>query len=221
MDNSTTKTTLSQYIRQAVVVTLLLLFICGFAFPVVLSGLSALLFPEQSEGSLVKAGGKVVGAHNVGQEFTESYFMKGRPSAYHYNTFYEDEDGNQFYNDGTEFAGLSSGSNNYAPSNPALADRVEADMAAIIESHPGVKPEDIPADLVTASGSGLDPHISPASAALQIPYLAQESGLSEETLTEIVKDNTIGKALGIFGEEAVNVLGVNVDIAEHMGLIAE
>lgn len=221
MDKSTTKTTLSQYIRQSVVVTLLLLFICGFAFPVVLSGLSALLFPEQSEGSLVTAGGKVVGAHNVGQEFTESYFMKGRPSAYHYNTFYEDEEGNQFYNDGTEFAGLSSGSNNYAPSNPALAERVEADMAAFMESHPGVKPEDIPADLVTASGSGLDPHISPASAALQIPYLAQESGLSEETLTQIVKDNTIGKALGIFGEEAVNVLGVNVAIAEEMGLIAE
>ena len=72
MTKSTTKTTLSQYIRQAVVVTLLLLIICGFAFPVVLSGISALLFPEQSEGSLVKAGGKVVGAHNVGQEFTES-----------------------------------------------------------------------------------------------------------------------------------------------------
>lgn len=221
METATKKSTISQYIRQSIVVTLLLLFICGFAFPVVLSGLSALLFPEQSAGSLVKAGGKVVGAHNVGQEFTESYFMKGRPSAYHYNTFYEDEYGNRFYNDGTEFAGLSSGSNNYAPSNPALADRVKTDMDAFIDSHPGVRPKDIPADLMTASGSGLDPHISPASAALQIPYLAQESGLSEETLKQIVKDNTTGKALGIFGEDVVNVLGVNVAIAQQMGLISE
>lgn len=221
MNKATNKNTLIKNIRQSVVVTLTLLFICGFAFPVVLSGLSALLFPEQSEGSLVKVDGKAVGAHYVGQEFTESYFMKGRPSAYHYNTYYEDADGNQFYNDGTEFGGLSSGSNNYGASNPELAKRVDADLESFVESHPGVERKDVPADLVTASGSGLDPHISPASAAIQIPVLAQESGLSEETLEQIIKDNTTGKVLGVFGEETVNVLGVNVDIAQHMGLISE
>ena len=86
-------------------------------------------------------------------------------------------------------------------------------------ANPGVEREDIPTDLATASGSGLDPHISPASAALQIPALAEASGLTEEELTQIVADNTEGKLLGIFGEETVNVLGVNLDIAQAMGLV--
>ena len=131
--------------------------------------LSALIFPSQAQGTLVMADGVAVGAKNVGQEFTEDYFMWSRPSAYHYNTYYEeDTDGDgqveQYYNDGSAFAGLSSGSNNSAPSNPALAERVEADIAAFLEKNPGVSREDIPTDLMTASGSGLDPHISPASA---------------------------------------------------------
>ena len=147
--------------------------------------------------------------------------MKCRPSAYNYNTYYEDADGNQFYNDGSEFAGLSSGSNNYAASNPALVERVEADIEAFLAANPEITREDIPADLVTASGSGLDPHISPEAAMIQIPALAEASGLSEETLTQIVEANTEGKLLGIFGDETVNVLGVNMDIAQHMGLVLE
>lgn len=201
--------------------TLLLLFLCGFAFPVVLSGISAVIFPSQAHGSLVTADGTPVGAAHVGQEFTKPYFMKTRPSAYHYNTYYEDAQGNQFYNDGTEFAGLGSGSNNYAPSNPALVERVQADIEAFLDANPGVSREDIPADMVTASGSGLDPHISPQAAQIQIPALAEASGLSQQELEQIVADNTQGKLLGIFGEETVNVLGVNLDIAESMGLIRE
>ena len=202
--NDTTKTNrFSHSLRQAVMVTLVLLFLCGFLFPVVLSGLSAVIFPSQANGSLVTADGEAVGAANVGQDFTEPYFMKCRPSAYNYNTYYEDADGNQFYNDGSEFAGLSSGSNNYAASNPALTERVEADIEEFL------------------AGSGLDPHVSPASAAIQIPALAEASGLSEETLEQIVADHTTGKLLGIFGEETVNVLGVNLDIALEMGLISE
>lgn len=85
------------------------LFLCGFLFPVVLSGLSAVMFPDQAKGSLVTADGEVVGAANVGQDFTEPYFMKCRPSACNYNTYYEDAEGNRFYHDGSEFAGLSSG----------------------------------------------------------------------------------------------------------------
>lgn len=219
MNDTSNKHSALHNLRQAVVVTLVLLLICGLVFPVALSGLSALLFPHQAGGSLVEADGQAVGATYVGQEFTEDYFMKGRPSAYHYNTYYVDADGNQFYNDGTEFAGLASGSNNYAPSNTALTERVEADIQAFLEAHPDVKREDIPTDLMTASGSGLDPHISPASAALQIPALAQASGLTEEQLEQIVADNTTGKLLGVFGEETVNVLGVNLDIAQAMGLV--
>ena len=220
MNGTTKRNTFLRGFRQSVLVTLVLLLICGLLFPVVLSLLSSVLFSSQSAGSLVMADGKAVGATFVGQDFTEPYFMKGRPSAYHYNTYYEDENGNQFYNDGSEFGGLASGSNNYGPSNPALQERVEQDMQAVMDANPGVEKQDIPADLVTASGSGLDPHISPESARLQIPALAEASGLGEEALEKIVEDNTTHKLLGIFGEEAVNVLGVNVDIARSMGLIS-
>lgn len=209
------------HMRQPVLVTLILLFLCGFAFPVALSGLSAVIFPHQSSGSLVTADGKAVGAAFIGQEFTEPYFMKGRPSAYHYNVYTEDEQGNRFYRDGSVFGGLSSGSNNYAPSNPALVDRVESDIRTFLAANPGVTRDQIPADLVTASGSGLDPNISPASAMLQLPAIAEASGLTVEELTRIVEDNTTGKVLGIFGEEIVSVLGVNLDIAQHMGLVSQ
>ena len=210
MNETTNKNVFFHGLRQALIVTLLLLLLCGFVFPVLLSGISTVIFPSQANGSLVYADGQAVGAANVGQDFTEPYFMKGRPSAYHYNTYYEDEQGNQYYNDGSEFAGLSSGSNNYAPSNPALTERVEDDIEAFLEANPDVKREDIPADLMTASGSGLDPHITPESARIQIPALAAASGLSEEQLEQIVADHTEGKLLGIFGEETVNVLKVNL-----------
>lgn len=221
MNETTNKNVFFHGLRQALIVTLLLLLLCGFVFPVLLSGISAVIFPSQANGSLVYADGQAVGAANVGQDFTEPYFMKGRPSAYHYNTYYEDEQGNQYYNDGSEFAGLSSGSNNYTPSNPALTERVEDDIEAFLEANPDVKREDIPADLMTASGSGLDPHITPESARIQIPALAAASGLSEEQLEQIVADHTEGKLLGIFGEETVNVLGVNLDIAKVMGLVGD
>ena len=208
-------------IRQAVLVTVVLLVLCGLVFPVLLSGLSAVIFPSQAKGSLVTADGIAVGAKNVGQDFTDPRFMRCRPSAYQYNTYTVDEEGNKFYNDGSEFAGLSSGSNNYAPSNPALTERVEADIEEFLEKNPGVSREDIPTDLMTASGSGLDPHISPASAEVQIPRIVEASGLSEDEVRQIIADNTKGKTLGVFGEETVNVLGVNLDIALAMGLVGE
>ena len=216
-----TKYGMGHNIRQAFLVTVALLVLCGLVFPVLLSGLSALIFPSQAQGTLVMADGVAVGAKNVGQEFTEDYFMWSRPSAYHYNTYYTDEQGSRFYNDGSEFAGLGSGSNNYAPSNPALTQRVEADIEAFLEKNPGLTREDIPTDLMTASGSGLDPHISPMSAEIQIPRIVEASGLSEDVVRQIIADNTNGKTLGVFGEETVNVLGVNVDIAQAMGLVSD
>ena len=207
--------------RQAVLVAVVLMLICGLLFPCLLTGLSSVIFPHQAGGSLITVNGTAVGAEHVGQEFTQDCYMWSRPSAYHYNVYTESEDGRKYYNDGTEFGGLASGSNNYAPSNPALTERVEADIEAFLEANPDVKREDIPADLMTASGSGLDPHITPASARIQIPALAAASGLSEEELERIVEDNTEGKLLGVFGEETVNVLGVNLDIAKAMGVVEE
>ena len=172
--------------RQTVGVTVILMLVCGLLFPCLLTGLSALIFPHQADGNLLTVNGQTVGAEYVGQEFTEDYYMWSRPSAYHYNVYVEGEDGKLYYNDGTEFPGIGSGSNNYAATNPALTERVEADIKAFLEKNPGVNREDIPTDLLTASGSGLDPHISPASAEIQIPRIAEASGLTEEEIEDIV-----------------------------------
>ena len=204
--------------KQAVLSTVILMLICGLGFPLVLNGLSAVLFSHQANGSLITVGDKTVGSEHVGQEFTEPYFLKSRPSAVHYNTYFVDENGNEVYADGSEFGGLSSGSQNMGPSNPALAERVDASMEELLAANPGLTKDQIPADLVTASGSGLDPHITPEAARIQLPAIAEASGLSMETLEQIVAENTTGKMFGIFGEETVNVLMVNIAIAEAMGL---
>lgn len=200
-------------------VTIILMLICGLAYPLLMNGLSKVMFPNQAKGSLVVADGEVVGARYVGQEFTEPYFMKGRPSSVHYNTYEIGADGEMRYLDGTPFCGVASGSYNYAPSNPALQERIKADIETFLLENPNIRPDEIPADLMTASGSGLDPHISVEAAKIQLPAIAEASGLSVEELEQIVKDHTTGKLFGLFGNEVVNVLEVNVDIAEAMGLI--
>ena len=208
-------------LRAPVLVTLVLLLICGLIYPVVMTLMSQALFPSQANGSIIYVDGQAVGAKNVGQDFTDPRFMRCRPSAYHYNTYTVDEEGNKFYNDGSEYAGVASGSNNYGASNPALAERVQGDIDEFLAEHPDLTVEDIPTDLVTASGSGLDPHISPASADVQVPRIVEASGLSDEQVRQIIADNTQDKTLGVFGEETVNVLGVNLDIALAMGLVSE
>ena len=215
---SNNKERLKSFLRP-VMITVVLMIICGLLFPLLLTGLSALIFPKQAAGSLIEVDGKVVGSKTVGQEFTEDYFMKGRPSAVHYNTYTEDEDGNQFLSDGSEFAGVASGSANYGATNPELVKRVEADIDEFLKNNPEVNKNDIPADLMTASGSGLDPHISVKSAMIQVPAISKASGIEETELVSIIQDNTKGKLLGIFGEETVNVLGVNLQIAQEMDII--
>jgi K+-transporting ATPase ATPase C chain len=202
-------------IKKPFLVTIALLLICGLAYPLLLTGISQIIFPKQANGSLITANDQVVGSELIGQNFSDARFMKSRPSAVNYNTYtLEDkESGN--------YTGVGSGSKNYAPTNPELVKRVEADITEFLKANPSVKKEDIPTDLLTASGSGLDPHISPASAAVQIPALVESTGLSKETLEAIVKENTQGKFLGIFGEETVNVLMVNLDIAKELGLLKQ
>ena len=175
-------------VKQAVLVSVVLMLICGLLYPCVMTGLSALLFPDQANGSLLTVEGKAVGAANAGQEFTQNCYLWGRPSAYHYNTYVEGADGKQYYQDGTEFAGLASGSSNYGPSNPALAERVEADMTAFLQKNPTVAREEIPTDLLTASGSGLDPHISPAAADVQVARIAAARGIAEQEVREVIAD---------------------------------
>lgn len=203
-------------VRPALTITLVLMLICGLVYPLLMNLLSGVLFPEQAKGSLVMMDGKAVGSKYVGQEFTEPYFMKGRPSSVHYNTYEIGADGGEYYLDGTPFGGLASGSANLGPSNPALQQRVQQDMDAFLAANPQIHREDIPTDLMTASGSGLDPHISLEAAKIQLPAISEASGLSMEELEQIVEENTTSKLLGIFGNEVVNVLGVNVRIASAM-----
>lgn len=199
--------------KKAILLTLSFLVICGLIFPIVLTGVSQLIFPKQANGSLIEVNGEVVGSELIGQDFSEDYFLKCRPSAVNYNTYTQEQ------KDNGDYSGVASGSTNYAPTNPNLTDRVAQDIEDFLQANPTVSKEEIPTDLLTASGSGLDPHISVASAKIQLEAVSKASGLSMDVLNNIVDKNTSGKVLGIFGEETVNVLKVNLDIAKEMGLL--
>lgn len=206
------------YLKKAFVLTLVLMVLCAVVYPLALTGIGQVIFPKQANGNLVEVNGEAVGSELIGQNFTDDRYFHGRISSVNYNTYTEEE-----ASDGT-YGGVSSGTFNYGATNPDLQARVEESVAAFKERYEAATgeelTEEIPADLLTASGSGMDPHISPASAKIQIPIVAANSGLSEEEVLQIVKDNTEHKVLGIFGEEKVNVLKCNIAIAEAIGEIA-
>ncbi len=204
--------------QTAFLFCIVMMTLCSFIYPLALTGVSQITMKYQANGSLIDQNGnfttdidKAVGSELLGQNFTESYYFHGRVSSVHYNTYTREQ------KEQGEYGGASSGSFNYGSSNPELRERMEADIQAFLKSHPGVKKEEIPADLLTASGSGLDPHISPEAAKIQIDTVAANSGLSREQVAGIVEKNTEHKVFGIFGEERVNVLKCNLDVAEAMG----
>lgn len=199
-------------LKRSILISIVLLILCGVIYPLAMTGISQLVFNKKANGSMLFVNGKEVGSELIGQSFTDPRFFRGRVSAANYNTYTEadtkpDKDGK------TAYSGVSSGSQNLAPSNKALTDRVQKDIDEFLKSHPGVKKEDIPTDLLTSSGSGLDPNISPESAKIQIPAVSKATGISEAELQNIVNKYTEGRALGIFGEPRVNVLKVNLEIA--------
>ena len=207
-------------IGKAFIFSIVMMILCSFAYPLALTGVSQAAMKEKANGNLIDEDGnpttdkeKAVGSALVGQDFTEDYFFRGRVSSVNYNTYTEEE------KESGEYGGVSSGSFNYGNSNPDLKARMEEDLEELLASHPGVEKEDIPSDLLTASGSGLDPHISPKAAEIQIETVAKNSGLSEKTVKEIVEENTEHKTGGIYGEERVNVLKCNLAIAKEMGLL--
>lgn len=206
-----------KYLKNAVKCTVVLGVLCTVIYPAALTLAGQALFPKQANGSMVMAvidgEDRAVGSKYVGQQFEDSRFFHGRISSVNYNCYTQEEK-----EDGS-YGGVASGSFNYGNSNPDLKTRVEADMAAWMEAHPDVKQEDIPSDLLTASGSGLDPHISVRGARVQVGEISKASGLTEEELNAIIDNNTQKKALGIFGEEAVNVLGCNLEIANRLGIL--
>ena len=210
-----------KYFKSALVLTVLMLILCGFAYPAALTGLGQLIFPHQANGSLITAEGEktddpenAVGSAIVGQDFSgDSRYFQCRIYGVNYNTYTEEEK-----EDGS-YAGVGSGGSNLAPSNEELKQRAEKSVEEFLKNNPDVKKGDIPADLLTASGSGMDPDITPESAEIQIPSIAKNTGLTEEEIRKIVEKNTNGKTLGVFGHERVNVLKCNLEIAKAIGEI--
>jgi K+-transporting ATPase ATPase C chain len=190
---------LSEQIRPAILSVLVLTLLTGCVFPLLLAAIGRPLFPRQANGSLITRGGVVVGSELIGQDFSRPEYFQPRPSAA-----------------GNGYDGTSSGGTNLGPNNPKLNDGA-ADFAGIRQladeyrKRNGLEPDaSIPIDAVTRSGSGLDPHISPANAALQVPRVARERGLSEEAVRRLVADHTEGPLFGLLGYPRVAVLELNL-----------
>jgi K+-transporting ATPase ATPase C chain len=176
-------------VRTTIVLTLLL----GIAYPVGVTAIARVLFPWQSAGSLMERDGRVVGSALIGQNFTAPEYFHGRPSAA-----------------GAGYDAQASSGSNMGPTNRSFIETIRKRVKDEMETDPGTDRGRIPVDLVTASGSGLDPEITPAAAELQVARVAKARGLSQDVVERLVRQNTRGRWLGVFGEPGVNVLLLNL-----------
>ena len=196
-------------IRPAIVVLVALTLITGLVYPLAMTGIAQVLFPHQAQGSLIERNGTVVGSELIGQVFESDKYFHGRPSA----TTAPDP------NDATKtvpapYNAANSGGSNLGPSNKALIDRVQGDLDKLKQENPSMP---VPADLVTTSASGLDPHISPEAALFQVPRIAKARNLPEDRIRQLVADRTEGRFLGLLGELRVNVLLLNLALDQLAG----
>jgi K+-transporting ATPase ATPase C chain len=189
-------------IRPAILMIVVMTIITGLAYPLAMTGIAQIAFPHQANGSLIGRNGKAIGSELIGQNFTSDRYFHGRPSA---TPGPDPKDPTKTvpvpYN-----AGFSAGSN-YGPTTKALIDRVKGDVDELKAENPDTP---VPADLATASASGLDPDITPAGALFQVPRVARARNLTEEKVRQVVADNTDGRFLGLIGEPHVNVLKLNM-----------
>lgn len=178
-------------LRAALMSFVILTLITGIAYPLAVTGLAQGIFPTQANGSLVKTPGKIVGSSLIGQEFSSPRYFWGRPSA----------------TASSPYNAMASGGSNLGPSNPALLAAVQERMATLKKY--AVPPGPVPADLVTASASGLDPHISPAAARYQLPRISAQRGVAQDRLDALVAAHTEAPLAGALGEARINVLALN------------
>ena len=184
-------------LRPALVLFALLTLLTGVLYPLIVTGVGQTIFPRQSNGSVIQSGDRVVGSQLLGQSFSSPRYFWSRPSA----------TGTHPYN------GAASGGSNQGPTNPALVDAVRERIAALRAADPGTDAP-VPIDLVTASASGLDPHISPAAADYQVARVARARNMSEDAVRRVVAAATDGRTFGILGEPRVNVLELNLALDE-------
>jgi len=189
-------------VRPAILLLVLLTLITGLAYPLAMTAIAGAIFPKQAQGSLIEKDGKVVGSALIGQQFKEDKYFHGRPSA----TVAPDPA------DSTKtvpapYNAANSGGSNLGPTSKALNDRVKEDVEKLKAENPSTP---VPVDLVTTSGSGLDPDISPEGALFQVPRIAKARSMPEESVHQLVTENTKGRFAGLFGELRVNVLALNL-----------
>lgn len=189
-------------IRPAIVFVVALTAITGLLYPFAMTGIAGVVFPYQAQGSLIERDGKVVGSALIGQDFTSAGYFHGRPSA----TVAPDP------NDSTKtvpapYNAANSGGSNLGPTNKALIDRVQGDVEKLQQENPSAQ---VPIDLVTTSGSGLDPDISPAAALFQVPRVAKARNMPEDRVRQLVDEHVEGGTLGFLGEPRINVLALNL-----------
>ena len=185
-----------KHLVTALLMTIVTTIILGIAYPLVVTGLAQALFPQRANGQLIDRNGRLVGSRIIGQPFTSPGYFRPRPSAA----------GPAGYD------GTASGGSNLGPTDAVLVARVRADVARVRQENPSAP---VPIDLVTSSASGLDPHISPAAAAFQVPRVARQRGVAEAAIQRIVDEHTEDRQFGLLGEPRVNVLLVNLALDEQ------
>ncbi|MBY0599751.1 K(+)-transporting ATPase subunit C [Bacillus bingmayongensis] len=179
-------------------VTFTFLVLCGLLYPLLVTGIAQAVMKDNADGSLIyNEKNEVIGSKLIGQNFKDPRYFHGRVSS-------------------IEYKAEASGSNNYAPSNPDLVKRVEESVANWKDKNPAVPVTEVPMDLVTNSGSGLDPDISPEAAYVQVDRISKLTNIPKEKLNQLIKSQTEGAALGLFGEDRVNVLKLNLELQKIM-----